>query len=224
MVSIARPPTLTDAVVDHFRTAIVRGDFVPGAPLHEVELSKTLNVSRGTIREALRKLQDEGLVTIAPHRGAVVIQLDAGQVREIYTLRALLESHAVRLAMEQGAFTQERIAKLEQLVQMLGQLEEKGNVFEILKTDMEIHYLICECSGHSLLLDAIRNLQTQVRQFILTTKVFRSDLVTDEVSHRVILDVIKTGTPERAERVMWEHITQAGQSLLQSMGKGAQTG
>ena len=65
-----RPPTLTATVAEHIREAIVRGQFIPGAPLHEVELSKSLGISRGTVREALRHLQDENLVDIVPHQGS----------------------------------------------------------------------------------------------------------------------------------------------------------
>lgn len=219
MNTIERPPTLTDIVTAHFREAIVRGDYAPGTSLHEVDLSKALDVSRGTIREALRKLQDEGLVRIFPHRGAEVIELSPRRIHEIYTLRTQLEPFALRLAVQNKAFTAQDFEQLEALVDRLGELEQQGNIFEILKTDMETHYLMCERSGHELLLDMLKTLQTQVRQFILTTKVYRSDLVSDEVSHRAILDAIKTGDPFRAEQVMHEHISQAGQSLLESMKK-----
>src|SRR2546429_4548451 len=70
-----RPPTLTATVAEHIKEAIFRGSPPPGAPLHEVELSKSLGVSRGTVREALRYLQDETLVEIHPHQGASVTRL-----------------------------------------------------------------------------------------------------------------------------------------------------
>ena len=100
-----------------------------------------MGVSRGTAREALRLLHQEGaLVEIIPHRGAFVIKLTVERAREIYTLRALLEPYAVRVAMENKAYTEEDLWELQQLVQRLGELENERNDPALVKTDMEFHH------------------------------------------------------------------------------------
>lgn len=216
-VQFVRPPTLTATVADHIREAIVRGQLVPGAPLHEVELSKSLGISRGTVREALRLLLDENLVEIIPHQGAFVTQLSAKRAREIYTLRAQLEPYAVRLAMERQAYRQPDLDELDALVRRLGDLERKGDLFEIITTDMEFHRVMCERSDHALVMDVLRSLRFQTRLFILNTILYHSDLELDELTHRAILVAISAGDPARAEESVRRHIIDAGTYLLRSM-------
>ena len=84
---LVRRPTLTAAVVGSIRDSIFRGDLQPGEPLREVELSESMDVSRGTIREALQKLQEENLVEVFPRRGAFVTRLTPRKAQELYTPR-----------------------------------------------------------------------------------------------------------------------------------------
>lgn len=216
-VHFTRPPTLTDTVVDHIREALVRGQLVPGAPLHEVELSKSLGVSRGTVREALRRLDDENLVEIVPHQGAFVTKLSARKAWEIYTLRAQLESYAVRLAMERRAYRPQDVDELDNLVRRLGDLEPNGDLAEVIAADLEFHRVICERSGHALMTDVLRSLRSQTRLFILNTILYHSDLERDELTHRAILDAVQAGDPARAEESMRKHINDAGTWLLRRM-------
>ena len=88
---VDRPPTLTATVADSIREGIFRGELHPGKPLREVELAEALDVSRGTVREALRQIQDESLVEVIPHRGAFVTNLTPKMADELHTIRALIE-------------------------------------------------------------------------------------------------------------------------------------
>lgn len=214
-----RPPTLTATVTDHIRQAIVRGEFGPSAPLHEVDLGKSLSVSRGTVREALRQLQDEGLVEVIPHQGAFVIKLSPRKAWEIYTLRAQLEPYAVRLALENRAYVPQDLDALEALVHRMGELERRNEQVERLAADMEFHRIMCERSNHDVLMDVLRSLQSQTRLFIFNTMLYHSDLVGDEPSHRRILETIREGDPTRAEEIVRDHIVQAGTSLLRRMAE-----
>ena len=99
-MALQRPDTLTDAVAKHISDAIVRGEFKPGSSLPEVALAHDLRTSRGTVREALRKLAAGGLVEIIPHRGVFVSQLSVRATWEITSMRAILEPYAARLALE----------------------------------------------------------------------------------------------------------------------------
>ena len=212
-----RPPTLTATVAEHIREAIVRGQFIPGAPLHEVELSKSLGISRGTVREALRHLQDENLVDIVPHQGAFVAKLSPRKAWEIYTLRAQLEPYAVRLAMERKAYRRKDLDGLNALVRRLGDLEQQGDLFEIITTDMEFHRVMCERSEHTLVIDMLRGLRFLTRLFILNTMLYRSDRERDELTHRSILNAISAGDPMRAEACVHRHIIDAGTYLIRKM-------
>ncbi|HEY4634484.1 MAG TPA: GntR family transcriptional regulator, partial [Candidatus Limnocylindrales bacterium] len=122
MSPLQRPETLTEAVEKHIRDAIVHGDFAPGSALPEVRLAEELGTSRGTVREALRALEDQGLVDVLPHKGSFVSKVTKRKARELYSLRVVLEAFAVRLAVADGAFDgargdslRERMDRLEEV-------------------------------------------------------------------------------------------------------------
>jgi DNA-binding GntR family transcriptional regulator len=203
---LKRPPTLAAATADAIRDAILRGDIKPGERLREVELSTALDVSRGTIREAQRLLQDEGLVEVVPHRGAFVAELSPRTVREMYTLRALLEAYAVRLVMEKDAYSEEDFETMEALLRRMDEFEEKGDIFAYIKADLEFHHEICKRSDHRLLLDVLESLQFLTRLCMINVKLYRTDLEPDGVQHRQIYDAIRLGDPVQAEDAVREHL------------------
>src|SRR5687767_3195789 len=96
------PPTLSKAIVDYIKTAILNGEYPPGSSLPEIPLAKKMSSSRATIREALRGLSDLGLVDLNPRRGAIVALLSPKRAREIFSLRAVLEPFAAKLALAEG--------------------------------------------------------------------------------------------------------------------------
>ncbi len=222
MNRLTRPPTLTSAVADAIREAILRGDMLPGEALKETEISRSLNTSRGTVREALRYLQQTGLVEVFPYRGAFVTLLTPKRIREIYTLRALLEPYALRIALEANPFSEEEIQQLRVMIKKLGELEEKGDDFyEIVTTDVNFHRVLSERCNHELLLDELNNLQELTLLFILTTKIYQSDLERDEITHQMVLEGILSGRPELAEEKLRKHIIDAGTALLKRITEEA---
>ncbi|MGC8839168.1 MAG: GntR family transcriptional regulator [Anaerolineae bacterium] len=215
---VVRPPTLTLATAEAIREAIFSGELRPGEPLREGELAQLLRVSRSTAREALRLLQEEGLVEIFPHRGAFVRELSPQTAHEVYTLRALLEPYAVRIALEKQAYTPGDLAHLEALAQRLGELElQQGQIYERVKTDVEFHYLLCQRSDHQLLLQMYRTLQSLTWLFVYHFHIYRSAPYSDEPSHYEIFQAIREGEPARAEEVLKHHIEAAGRALLKRM-------
>jgi len=214
---LTRPPTLAVAAADSIKEEIIQGRLLPGAALHEVELSRSLNISRGTVREAFRLLQQEGFVEVIPYRGAFVSALTPKMVKEIYTLRAMLEPTAVRLSMENQPPQGEYLEQLRLLVRRMGEMEQIGDYAETIKTDIKFHEMSIQNCQHDLLMDMIKNLQSLTLMFILNTKLYRSDMVSDEVSHQAIFDGIAAGDPQAAEEIVRKHIFDAGTSLLNRM-------
>lgn len=219
MKQVERPPTLTSAVVSAIRDTILRGEILPGAPLHEENLSQSLNISRGTVREALRQLQSEGMVEVFPYRGAFVTRLSIEKIKEIYTLRALVEPYAVRLSLENHCYTAEDFREMRSLIEQMGVHEADGSYSEMITADIQFHHLISRACNHELLLNVINSLQSLTLLFILNTKLYQSDMIRDDASHTAILESMLSGDPQQAESVLRQHITDAGTSLLKRMAQ-----
>jgi DNA-binding GntR family transcriptional regulator len=216
---LQRPETLTSAVVRYISEAILRGDFAPGQPLPEVQLADRLGTSRSTVREASRTLAEQGLVEVFPHRGVTVARLTAHKAREIFTLRAELESYAVRLAVERGAYTAEERRAHEHALHELELAAVAGNHFALAEADMRFHEVLASASGHQLLLETLAGLRLRMRQAIVFTKLMDSDVETEGVTHRRILEAVHAQDPALAGRAIHQHITQSGEQLLKKLSE-----
>jgi DNA-binding GntR family transcriptional regulator len=217
VLALDRPKTLTDAVVDHIREAVLRGELAPGQQLREIPLSRTLETSRGTVREALRALQDEGLVKIVAHRGAVVTELSPQRVHEIFDLRALLEPHAVELALADGPLDADALQAIRRTFDELCAAVRKEDDFEVIHADMDFHGTLAAPCRHELLLEHLAQLRLQTRQAIFYTKLYASDREGEAEAHAPIVEAVVAGDPVRAARVVRDHIVSAGEQLLARM-------
>ena len=217
MPGLDRPKTLTVAVVDHIRDAVLRGELASGQQLREVPLSQTLETSRGTVREALRALQDEGLVKIFPHRGAVVTELSSSRVGEIFDLRALLEPHAVALALADGPLDADALRAIRAAFDALCEAVRNEDDFEVIHADMDFHGALAAPCGHELLLEHLGALRLQTRQAIFYTKLYASDREGEAEAHAPIIEAVAAGDPGRAADVVRDHIVRAGEQLLAHM-------
>jgi DNA-binding GntR family transcriptional regulator len=216
MSELKRPETLATAVMKFIGDAVIRGEFGPGEPLPEVPLAKRLETSRGTVREALRALQDLGLVEIRAHRGAFVSELSLEHAEQIISLRALLESWAARLAVERGFVTPEVIADIEGTLARLRQVASSGDAVAAMEADMDFHRQIAEACHHGLLLEHLTTLQAQTRRATFYARLY--DAVRDVVGdHVLLLDAFRSGDADRAAAAVRDHIESAGKILLERM-------
>ncbi len=222
--SLDRPETLTAAVARSIGEAIVRGAFAPGQALPELPLSAQIGTSRGTVREALRLLADQGLVEIIRHRGAFVAEMTPRKAHEIFTLRAELEAFAVRLEFERGGYPNETLQALEQTLADLGAAADEGNVFEAAEQDMRFHDLLSRPCDHQELLELLAGLRLQMRRFIVYTKLVNSDVEPESVTHRRLLDAVRTGDAELAATEVRSHILAAGEQLLRKLAEDESDG
>lgn len=218
-VVLERPETLTNAVVRYISDAILRGDFAPGQPLPEVQLADRMGTSRSTVREASRTLAEQGLVEVFPHRGVIVARLTARKAREIFTLRAELESYAVRLAVEHAAYTPEERRAQDAALHELEAAVGDHNDFQLAEADMHFHEVLARASHHSLLLETLAGLRLRMRQAIVFTKLMGSDVETEGVTHRRILEAVRSGDPSVAAAAIHKHITQSGELLVDKLSE-----
>ncbi|MFI7124843.1 GntR family transcriptional regulator [Nonomuraea sp. NPDC050153] len=162
-VAPARRRGLADEVADRIREAIFAGTYAPGAQLREVELSGALDVSRGPVREALLRLEREGLVRSAWHRGATVTTLSAEDVIELDSLRAALEQLAVRQVVTHAS--DDDIAAVEQAAARMERAEDEH---DMVRCDIAFHDAVYAAARHRRLEEAWQAIRSQVHLFLLT--------------------------------------------------------
>lgn len=214
-LNLERPLSLAMTVARAIEEAIALGELPPGSPIVESRLREKLNVSRSTLREALRLLQDRGLVEVVTHRGAVVTTLSARKAKEIFSLRMLLEPYALRLGMEGGRFTESVLQDMYAKLRRLYDLADAGNRLALVEADMDFHRTLCGQCDHEMLLQMLDSLHLHTRRFILFTKLYQTDLKTEAETHQPIWDALQSGDIALSETVLREHIQEAGELLIQ---------
>ncbi|HEY0812465.1 MAG TPA: GntR family transcriptional regulator [Pseudonocardia sp.] len=156
------------------RRAILDGRLVPGSRINEVQVAAELGFSRGPLREALRALEEEGLIIKEPYRGAFVAEVGPRAIEEIASLRVRLEPFAVELALGELRSATGRHG-LEQLMDQLRQSVAEADVASCIDIHLLLHRMIYELSGHKLLLDRWRSWESQLRvYFALDASTFTS--------------------------------------------------
>ena len=204
--------TLRERALEALRAAILAGQYRPGDHLGEVELAGSLGVSRGTVREALRHLQQEGLVT-AGNRGMLrVNSLTPGEVRELFEVRAALESLAVRELIA----SPRRAAAVAALREALGHLaDEEADVTARIQADLAFHLLLCRLAGNSMLVEAWQRLEGRMRVAILNGAAWQAPMMARD-RHAPIVDAIERGDVPAAVSVVEEHMASAAEHFAQS--------
>lgn len=217
-MALQRPDTLTAAIAKHMRDAIVRGDYAPGSRLPEVALSRELQTSRGTVREALRTLADGGLVEIVPRRGMFVSQLSVSATWEITSLRALLEPYAARLALEASRSDPKLAAEVRQAFDGLRAAIATGDPLTVADADVAFHRAVFARCGHQMLLAELETLQILSRRVVLTNQLYAADAPTLIGQHLPIAQAVESGDGSRLEAAVRSHVIEAGELLMARMG------
>lgn len=206
---------LRDAALLAIRKAIVEGRLSPGQRLFEVEIARELGTSRAPVREALRQLESEGLVTSHPHRGTYVTRLSQQDAREIFSLRAALEGLAVAAIVRDG-----NAAAMERLGQLLDEMRrraEEGAASEIARLDFQFHETLCRAANNGRLIDIWLSMSVQIRALVSITDT--QYLTPQELVHRhsAVLEAIRARRTERAKRLLIRDILEIGERVAESL-------
>ncbi|MFJ4100535.1 GntR family transcriptional regulator [Amycolatopsis japonica] len=202
----ARRRGLADEVADRVRDAIFGGAYPPGTQLREVELSAALGVSRGPVREALLKLEREGLVRSEWHRGAIVTTLSDADVAELDSLRSALEQLAVRLVVANAPE-----ADLAAIDEVVDRMDRARDEHEMVRCDIDFHDAVYAASGHRRLVEAWQTIRSQVYLFLLTRIGVSSDgyLTSIPAEHRQLASALRARDGEKALELFAVHRGQA---------------
>ena len=154
---------LRELVYEELRNLILSGEIKPGTRMMEIELADSMGVSRTPIREAIRKLEKEGLVTIEPRKGAYVSTISMNDIVNILQIRGTLEGLAATLAATR--IKEIELMKLKEASQAFDRAVEEGNTKEMISNDTLFHHIIVEASGNDLLIKMVTDLQEIVLRF-----------------------------------------------------------
>jgi DNA-binding GntR family transcriptional regulator len=195
--------TTADAVYDVLRQSIVDGELKPGLRLRSDALATEMRVSRTPVREALRKLEAEGLVTRSGRTGVVVRALTEQDLTELFYVREALEGMSARLAALNA--TPAEIAAIGELLEDMDQVGRRGDVKALRRLTGEFHRLICHASHNTRLLQSLDVLLDQVRQSPSTTLGLVGRPLEAIEEHRRLLRAIEARDSDRAEALAREH-------------------
>ncbi len=209
---------LRETVCEALRDAIRRGILEPGERLMEVQLAEELGISRTPVREAIRKLEQEGYVIMLPRRGTYVSDVSVKDVKEIFEIRSALESLAAELATLR--IEPDELDKLRALLtEIEGQIERKAGMDKIVATDVKFHGLLYQVSRNERLVAIISNLMEQLARFRTLSMSYPGRLQETLAEHRAMVEAIAAGDEDAARNAAERHMEQAEETLLKAMRK-----
>lgn len=195
---------LRDVVFQTLRQAILKGELQPGERLMEIKLAERLGVSRTPIREAIRKLELEGLVVMIPRKGAAVANITEKDTKDVLEVRRTLEMFAVEVACER--ITEEQLTELKKAAKAFEASKGSMDLIRIAETDMNFHEIIYEATHNERLVQMLNNLRENMYRYrieYLKDPNYYDSLVRE---HQEILDAIEKRNKERAGICMRAHI------------------
>lgn len=206
---------LREEVFYTLREAILKGNLKPGTRLKEISLANELGVSRTPVRDAIRKLELEGLVVMEANKGACVAEIARQELNDVLELRRGLEELAIRKACER--ITDEELQNLEKAAEEFGSLVSGRDLKELAEADVHFHDVIYRASHNRRLVQLLNNLREQMYRF-------RMEYLKDEASrklldaeHKEIVRAIREKDVERAHRYICQHIDNQYMVIIKSL-------
>jgi DNA-binding GntR family transcriptional regulator len=204
--------SLSDAVHQVLRDAITDGTLPPGYRLREVAIARQLSVSATPVREALRRLEREGLVTATSHRGAMVAEVSPEMMANLYELHETLESFAVRRAAMRGPH---QLKPIEHLLARLDSSVELTDQTTFNRLDLQFHRSINELSGNPEIADLAEQTHRRIQAARARLDIHLPDRPRrSQAQHRQILDAIARGDADTAESLSRLHINSIREPVL----------
>jgi DNA-binding GntR family transcriptional regulator len=214
------PPNNTipvrEKVYEYLKTAILSGRLNPEERLTEEHLAKTLGVSRTPVREALHKLESEGLIKIRKKRGFIVSRDSKEEVEELFELRSILEGYTLRIISQ--SISEETLHRLEGFIQNAEEALRRKKIEDVFKYNTQFHDTL-----HQLVVNKTRlhRLIVNMRKYVLRhrkeTLRYPDGGRRAVEGHRKIVMALHLRDPDLCERVMREHINEAKEDALQSL-------
>lgn len=206
---------LRELVFESLREAIINGDLKPGERLMEIQLAEELGVSRTPVREAIRKLELEGLVLMIPRKGAYVAKISMKDIAEVFEIRGALEGLAAGLAAER--ITDEELDDLERILVKIAESTDKDDVQAVIELDTVFHEKLYRASRNERLFQLVNNLREQIQRFRKTSLSQPGRLKFALEEHKKIVEAVALRDVELAQNLAYEHIESAENILMEAI-------
>ena len=204
--------SLTEKVFSEIEQAILSGIYSVGDQLVESKISLELGVSRTPVREALKQLELEGLVTTIPNKGTFVVGVSTDDILDIYTIRVAVEGISSQLAAERVSDSE--IKELETLVELQEFYVSKGDILQLLQLDSKFHEIIYEISGSRVLKHTLASFHNQLKRARETSLLTAGRTIVAVKEHRDIFEAIAAKDSKKAKELTELHIANARDNIL----------
>ncbi|MDI6893647.1 MAG: GntR family transcriptional regulator [Bacillota bacterium] len=213
---------LRDRAYQVLREAIISGQLAPGERLVEAKLAQEMGISRNPVREALRRLEHEGLARRHPRGGMAVAGVDLRDVAEVYAVRSVLEGLAARLAA--GRLRAEHRERMAASIREGEEARRGGDLDLLVRTSTVFHNTIMEVAGNTRLASLMQVLDHHISRFRRLSLQAEGSPAEVLEEHRHILEVLERGDGAAAEALMREHLEHSGRQILRFLGRQAKNG
>lgn len=209
MPDLGATPTASDVIAKHLRDAIVSGMMEAGEPVRQDDVARLFNVSKIPVREALKRLEAEGLVLFQRNKGAVVISTSDAELVQIFEVRAMLESNAIRLSIP--FMTEQTFATAEAICDEFAAESDVGRWAEL---NWSFHACLYRDGNRPYLLNLIRSVNDRIERYLRMQLALSDGKHTADREHRGILEACRAGDSELAASRLEKHIMKACESLM----------
>lgn len=209
VTDLGNAPTTSDIILKYLRKSISDGSLEEGEPIRQDDVAKLFNVSKIPVREALKRLESEGLVAFHRNRGAVVTSLTEPEVAQIFETRAILESNALRISVP--LLTEATLARAEEYCDAFAREEDVGRWAAL---NWLFHSCLYEDAQRSFMVGLIRSVNDRLERYLRIQLTLSHGHETADREHREILAACRAGKADLASDLLYAHIMKACQSLL----------
>ncbi|MGD8522964.1 MAG: GntR family transcriptional regulator [Desulfobacterales bacterium] len=207
---------LRDQTYDIIKNMIILREIEPGKKINEEHIAKEIQVSRTPIREALCRLENEGIVKIIPRRGAFVSDLTETNVREILLIREVLEGLVARLAVEN--MDEETLEKLRKAIEKVSALPEKDrDLINYTRSEVDFHAILLSASNNQMLKNMMDMVNAHLQIIRLRTVVIPERAQRTVKEHEQILEAIENRDATSAEELMRKHVRSVREVALRNI-------
>lgn len=201
----AKISSLADQVYEYIRLEIIRGELPAGEKLVELDIAAQMGTSQGPVREALQRLERDGLVERRARSATFVAAISLDEMFELFSIRSVIEGFAVQRTAQK--ITPDQCATLADLIEKMAQAGEQQEIIKLAEYDLQFHQCLVEWSDNASLLRVWMPLSSQIQRFIVDSHPLHyPDFVEVGTRHQPIIDALRENDGDTASRVLREHI------------------